>query len=379
MRPSPSLNSSGVPKRWRPSPLAHPGWLAAIALALLLLLALSVSVQPLVRQKTRGWIDSLHGASGDFLDAHLTLFPLRYTVTHLRIRKRDSKLPDPIFYADRVTIDLRWARLVRGQLVGRIAARGAKVVLEQPQPGGSIRFPSVSELIPLAAVAERIQVIDGEVLYAWVHEPGRPTLWVHELDATLENVASRAALARGTMTLVASANVQRSGRMWVGAKAREFASPLSFSGEAGVDNFDPSEMNELSSAKKGVKLSPGSFSMRMNFRCEEGQLSGVVDPHLSSTHVESKDEGLGSKLKALSGKISLTVSKPAPGTDLSGKILVTDDMSDPELQLVPVLEKVVENGFLLGLEEGVKRHYAGPPEKTADQADPAPKALEAKP
>jgi hypothetical protein len=79
------------------------------------------------------------------------------------------------------------------------------------------------------------------------------------------------------------------------------------------------------------------------------------------------------------GKISLTVSKAAPGTDPSGKIAVTDDMTDPKLQLAPVLEKVVENGLLLGLQEGVKRHYAGPPEKTAEQADPAPAVLEAKP
>jgi hypothetical protein len=73
---------------------------------------------------------------------------------------------------------------------------------------------------------------------------------------------------------------------------------------------------------------------------------------LISTHLESKDEGLGSKLKALFGRVSLTISKPAPGTESSGKIAVTDDLTDPKLQLAPVLEKVVENGFLLGLEEG---------------------------
>jgi hypothetical protein len=378
MRASPSLQSSSTPSGSRQSPLAHPGWLAAVAVALLLL-SLSVSLQPMVRQKTRAWIDGLHGASGDFLDAHLTLFPLRYTVTHLRIRKRDSKLRDPIFYADRVSVDLRWASVLRGHLVGSVAAHGVKVVLEQPEPGGSIRLPSTSELVPVSAVAERIQITNGEVLYAWVHEPGWPMLWFHQLDATLENVASRPGLVRGPMTLIASATAQQSGRMWVAMTADEFNTPFSFSGEAGLDGFDPAQMNALSVVKRGVKLSPGSFSMRMTFRCKEGRLSGVVDPTLTSSHVESKDERLGSKLEAFFGKISLTVSKPAPGTHLSGKIAVTDDLTDPKLQLGPVLEKVVENGFLLGLEEGVKRHYTGPPEKTADQADPAPAVLEAKP
>jgi hypothetical protein len=212
-----------------------------------------------------------------------------------------------------------------------------------------------------------------------VHEPGWPTLWVHHLEATLENVASRPGLVRGPMTLIASATAQRIGRMWVALTADEFTTPLSFSGEAGLDGFDPSEMNALSGVKRGVKLSPGSYSMRMTFRCKQGRLSGMVEPHLTSSHVESKDEAVGSKLKALFGKISLTVSQPAPGTDPSGKIAVTDDLTDPTLQLGPVLEKVVENGFLLGLEEAVKRHYAGPPEETADQANPAPTPLEAKP
>jgi hypothetical protein len=55
-------------------------------------------------------------------------------------------------------------------------------------------------------------------------------------------------------------------------------------------------------------------------------------------------------------------------------IEVSDDLTDPKLQLGPRLEKVIENGFVLGLQETLKRSYSG---KTEASSNPAPTPLKA--
>ena len=103
-----------------------------------------------------------------------------------------------------------------------------------------------------------------------------------------------------------------------------------------------------------------------------------VDPRLEGTELESASDGLGSTLKVLLGKASLSLSAPADGTKPSGKIAVADDLRDPKLQLVVVLEKSVENSFLLSMQEALKRVYTKPPSETAAQAKPQPTQLKTK-
>jgi hypothetical protein len=140
--------------------------------------------------------------------------------------------------------------------------------------------------------------------------------------------------------------------------ADAWAERLTFEGNAGAEGFDPSQLNADMGPKKDIHLTPGSYSMTMSFRCQDGKLTGMVDPHLVGTALES-DGDPGSALKSFFGKIALGLSGPTEGTRPSGAIAVRDDLTDPKLQLAPRLEKVIENGFSLGLQESLKRHYAG--------------------
>ena len=114
--------------------------------------------------------------------------------------------------------------------------------------------------------------------------------------------------------------------MTVQATVAPFATPVEFAVDTTVDHFDLSQMNGYLGVQTGVKLTPGSFSTRMKLRAEKGRLTGWVDPRLEGTELESASEGLGSKLKALLGKVTLTLSSPADGTKPSGKIAVADDL-----------------------------------------------------
>ena len=340
----------------------------------LALLVAAIALPPLARSKTREALAGMKGARGGFEDVHVSLFPLRYSITRLKIIRKDALLKDPTFYAERLTATLRWSSLLRGVLAGSLDGERVKLVLEEPKPGPETPMPSLTDLIPVAAVVERAQLRDSEVLYAWVRKEGWPMVWSHRIEATLENLASRPGLVDAPMVLAARGLIGGKGTVWFTVTAEPWAERLTFAGKAGAESFDPSQLNAYFSPKEDINLTPGSYSMRMSFRCEAGRLTGLVDPHLTGTEVHS-DGDAGSAIKVFFGKIGLAVSGPTEGTRSSGVIAVRDDLTDPKLQLAPRLEKVIENGFSLGLQEALKRHYAG---KTEASGKPEPTPLKAK-
>ncbi len=352
--------ATGKRLRWPPGKRSSI-WLVAAAAFGVAVLGVHLAAHPVARWQTRRWVSQLHGIDGDFLDARLSFFPLTYEVTHLKLVQPERQTREPLFYAERVSLQLLWGKLVTGQLVARVDARGVKVVLEQPVPGEAMRLPELSTLIPMKIVLDRLQAKDGEVLYVWVHQKYRPTLWFHDIEATLENLGSRPKLTSGPMTLAAAGIVQRAGRMSVVVQADPFGLAPSFAGQARIEGFDVSQMNALIDSQNDVKLAPGLFSMKMSFESRDGKLTGQVDPRLETSEIIPHDASLGSAIKMLLGRLSMAISTPAEGTTASGAILIRDDLTGSDRQLLLTMEKVVENGFLLGLQEGLKRVYAGRP------------------
>ena len=348
--------------------------LVLLGVVALVLLVAAIALPPLARSKTRQALAGMKGARGDFQDVQVSLFPLRYTITRLKIARTDALLNEPALYAERLTVTLRWGSLVRGVFAGKLDGERVKVVLEEPKPGPDTPLPSLSELVPVRAVLEHAQLRDSEILYAWVRKEGWPMVWGHRIEATLENLASRPDLVDGPMVVAARGIVGGKGTVWFAVTAEPWAERLTFAGNAAAADFDPSQLNAYFSPKKDITLTPGSYSMRMSFRCEAGELTGLIDPHLVGSEVRS-DGDVGSAIKVFFGKIALGLAGPTEGTRPSGVIAVRDDLTDPKLQLAPRLEKVIENGFSLGLQEALKRQYAG---KTEASGKPEPTPLKAR-
>ena len=126
------------------------------------LVVAAVALRPLARSKTREALAGMKGARGDFQDVDVSLFPLRYTITRLKITQKDALLPDPSFYAERLTVTLRWSSLLRGVFAGDLDGERAKLVLEEPKPGPDTPMPGLAELVPVRAVLERAQFRDSE-------------------------------------------------------------------------------------------------------------------------------------------------------------------------------------------------------------------------
>ena len=91
-----------------------------LAELVLLVIAAALALEPFARAQTRKLLDGLDGARADFSEVHVTLFPLRYRITHLKVREVPPKTKEPVFYADELAVNMKWDRLVTGHLVGSV-------------------------------------------------------------------------------------------------------------------------------------------------------------------------------------------------------------------------------------------------------------------
>jgi hypothetical protein len=351
--------------------------LAVLAAVVLLLVAARLALDPLATWRTRVALDALHGMDARFSDVQVKLLDLSYAIHDLRIEKRAAGgRALPFLEVERAKIGVLGKELLSGHVVARIDLDHPKLNLIQasddvvtddaeeaarraPKRGQELGdVPQVGERLGDLApfLVDRVQIQDGEVLWIDAREPKKPRLWVHQIEATLENFATRAALSRGEPTVLAArGTLQRTGRVEFFATGDPLAKKLTFAGQGRVDGLKLEELGELLAAKQDVTPDEGVLDMSLRFRAEEGRLSGGVRPILKDAGTRAAAPGLGPKLKSLLADAALDIfSDDIPGRDaVATTIPIEGRVDDPGLQLVPTILGVVRNAFVQGLTDSL--------------------------
>ena len=195
----------------------------------LLVLGIYFGLQPLARYATQRALDSVPGYFGTFEDVHVSLLPLQYRVTRLKLEPTDKSRP--LIYAEKTVAGIDWKWLLHGRL--RLAASVYKANLVLRETGGKAATQNLPDLAStftkiLPGQLHRLQLRESEVTYIFHNAKSTagqeqqasqghstvPKLWIHELEATVENLATRSELAEGTTTFAAATSTQGS-RDWV--------------------------------------------------------------------------------------------------------------------------------------------------------------------
>jgi hypothetical protein len=372
--------------RW---PRRHRALLISAVVVAGLLVAGRLALNPFATRHTQQVLDSLKGYRGSFKDVSVSLHRLSYTIDGLKLVQvptpRGASEQRPFFYAQRIEIGLHWRDLIhKRELVGSVEIDRPKLNLiageTKEQSQTKVADPALGEKIkrlsPLAV--ERIEVKRGETTFTDDTSRGSPAIWLHDLDATLENLATRVGLAHGEPTvLAASGTLQRSGQVSVFMTADPLAKKLAFAGRAAVEGLHLQDVGNFLVKKADLAPEKGSIDIFAEFDAHEGAISGGVKPVLKDVEVKPAKGGIGPALKAWIADAALNIfSDRVPGRNAATAVVpITGTISGPKAELWPTVWGVLRNAFVAGLEGGFARLPAGnPAEKRASpQARSAPK------
>ena len=349
-----AYNSLTRPKPWYRK---AKGWV--LLTFLVLTLAVIFGLQPLVRYETRKILNSNPEYVGDFEDAHLSLIPLVFRLTHLKLSRENAGPSEPpLVYVRGVEAGLNWHKLLKRQVVASASIDGAKLTLiEQPktkEPAKkAISFAdSMTKLIPLDV--DRIEVKDSEMLYVLGMDKHSPRIWIHGVDATVENISTRANLSEGTTTLAMSGSLQRSVQISVFVTADPLEKALTFSGQAALKGLRVEDLHGLVESKADLKLSEGTIDVLAKFDARGGKITGGVQPVLKNIKVEATQSNLLTQAKAFLIDTGLKLfSDRVPGRNAVTTVIpIQGDLTGPKFQLWPTILGVIRNAFVEGIGEG---------------------------
>ena len=294
MGPQPTVPPSHVRRRrWYRRPLGR-----ALLVFVVLLLLLWAASDTLVRAYTKRAFARMQGFDGLFTSAHVSLPQLEYSITDLKIIEKLPQEGDaPLFFGTDVTARLRWGELLRGSLDGTADVRRAKVVWwatpgqEPKEQKAEEAKQVVTEEVEqhnglqelLASVfpfrIDRLEVRNSEFLLVDGTVASHPELWFSELEATVENFATRRELSKDRpLTLALRARVQRTGRLSLFVNAQPLQKPLWFAGEARLVGLDTRDLFEFLQARAGVQIPRGVFDCYLTFECNGNHIVGGVKP-----------------------------------------------------------------------------------------------------
>ncbi len=336
--------------------------LAIVVLVVVVLAAAGLlALQPLARWETRRVLGGLQGMRGSFDSVHVTLRDLSYEIRGLRV---DKVGPDgrgePFVRIPEARAGIYFKELIRGHVVASVDLLRPHLTLVQSNQPEEKRTPQeaggaakrVQELFPLRI--DRLQIKDGEVEWIEAREPEKPVLRFHRVQATVENFASRPALARGEPTVVAgNGTLQSTGRVQFFATADPLAKSLTFAGQGSVRDLALRDVGPLIESETVVAPTKGTVDIFAKFVARDGALSGGVRPMLHGADLKAGKKGIGPKIKEWLGNLGLKMFKNQQTDTVAATIPIEGTVDGPQTQAVPTIMTVLRNAFVRGLQGGL--------------------------
>lgn len=361
--------------------MPHSRWrrLALFSAAALLsaLVAFRLLLNPFVARHTREVLSSLKGYRGHFTDVSVSLLHLSYTIDGLKLVQvptpPGASEKRPFFYARRIRIGLRFRELIyRRELVATVELDGPKLNLiagksKRTSQTGIVDpdlGAKIAKLSPLDVA--RLELKDAEIAFSDETGKGAQALWLHDLDATVENLATRVGLSHGQpTTLAASGTLQKTGQVSVFMTADPLSKALAFSGRAAVQGLDVHDLGNFLVQKEDLRPTKGTIDLFAEFDAHDGRIAGGVKPILKGVRVKPAKGGLGPAVKAWVADAGLKLlSDRVPGRDATAALIpFHGTIGKPRAALWPTVWGVLRNAFVVGIDSG----FAHLPPKGAAQ------------
>jgi hypothetical protein len=326
-------------------------------------------LNPLVKSRTQKILNGLDGYRGTFDDVSISLYKLSYTIDGLKLVQvpapRGGSDKRPFFFAQRIQLGLHWRDLIhKHELVGTVELDNPKINLvagdddeaDQTKPQDPRLGDKLKKLLPLDV--DRIELKQAEVAFSDDTSKGAPAIWLHELDATIENIATRVGLTHGEPTTVAaSGTLQKTGQVSIFVTADPLDKMLGFSGRASVEGLSLQDVGNFLVKKADLAPERGSIDLFAEFDAHDGRISGGVKPVLKDVHVKPAKGGVVPAIKAWVGNAALRIfSDRVPGRNAVAVVVPMEGtVSGPKAQLWPTVWGVLRNAFVTGLESGFAR------------------------
>lgn len=315
----------------------------------LVLIVLRLIADPIATKLTRRALDHLDGFEGDVEHVHVDFLDLATTLTKLELRVKSQN--EPALRAASIRSKARWSELFKARLAGESRMENAKAhITRGAGTGGGLNAVNtqLQRLTPIHVT--RTEVVDSEVT---VVTPKGAKVWLHDVEAVMENVGARDDLAKDEpSTLAMRARVQRSGTLVSYLTADANADRFNFAGRMELSHLRLADMYALLAAHTGMSIPRGSCDLLVDYRVKNDVLDGTVEATLHDVDIQAADAKAGNVVKEKIASAAYSVI--ADDGDLRATAPLRGTIKAEPGQVYEAVMSVAHTGLVNGLVRGVE-------------------------
>ena len=338
-------------------------------------LAAVIAFQPLVHWQTRKVLSVFEGYTSTYDTTWLNPFSLTWRVTNVKIVKDSAGGADePFFMTEAVEFSVDWGELLHRNVVAEVSFEGPSIRFiaaatkaeQQADPEIPNLGQKLTEVLPLKV--QRVSITHALVTFVDKTQKEFPRVEINDLDATLENLSTRASLAKGEPTIIAVYGIiQKTAPLTAWVSMDPLAKGLFFSGRFKIADLPLVDLKGLISSETGLQFDRGTLDVFAQFDCNDGNLSGGIKPLLKNAHVIQGKPGLVNLLKTVIADVALGVlSDGVPGRDAVATVIpISGRITKPDIQVGVAVIGVIRNAFVQGVVESYS--HLPPPEAGEEQ------------
>lgn len=295
-----------------------------------------------------------------------------YTISDVRIVKRQGNIPVPFFSAARLDLAIQWKHLMHGKIVGRVLMEKPELnFVDAPgqssddQTGVGPWLQIIRELFPFKINSAEIK--DGAIHFRAYQVDPPVDVYMSRLDATIDNLTN---IYDETTPLVstvsATALAMDQAKLQYKMKLDPFSYRPSFQMAAQLIGLDVQKLNNLTRSYGKFDFEHGWFDLVVEVDSKEGRMEGYVKPLFRNLRVFTstdlkEDNVLELFVEAVVG-VATGVLKNPPRDQFGTVIPFKGTVEGPSPDLLASVGNVLYNAFVrayLPKLEGVASNESG--------------------
>lgn len=270
-------------------------------------------------------------------------------------RARLARLP-----SDGRGFDARWsllhvdARDQHGVISGSLELREPNVRLFRyggpPQSNMPDLQASLRKLTPMDV--NDLDVYSGQLLIAELGQEGKPELWLHDLEVSLENVGTRRRFQDNEpVLLTVRGRVQRSGELVAFITVDPWGQGLDFAGRVEITGLRTEELYRFIKPATGVRAPEGTIDLYIAFVSEGGRIRGGIKPVVKNLELRSTGSAW-SCFKAKTGDAFLSLFGRGAKDRLATVVPIEGQLRGPSVEVWPTIFGILYDSFIHGIAAG---------------------------
>ncbi len=340
----------------------HSKYLVGLIILITVIIIARIIINPLLLSYVETTLNKIPGYQAHIDDIDLNFLSGGYAINGMTLNKINNKIPVPYFYAKKINIEIHWAALFKGHIVGQIILNSPQLnfVIDNKNNNQQITINSswqdrVKELYPFRF--NQVRINNGEIHLRSFTSDYPFNIYLKNVTAVATNISN---IQKNNGSILPT-SIIADGKTMDGAQIKFkmtinlLAKQPTFDLDAQLKKMNIAATNQFLREYTKVDVKGGYFSLYMEAAAVNGKITGYVKPLFENLQIMKPNEKLPAHqqiYKAIVAGVAKILQNPQTKA-VATKITIAGNINNPQMNIRSLIINLLKNAFIQALLPGI--------------------------